>query len=195
MSIHEHRCCYQDNLWGPSLPATDGYGGQDIRQVWFAGVHSDIGGSYSETTAGLSKITFEWLLMEAVKHGLIVDSNRVEILLGQQPPPEFLPHYVPPDPHGILHPSLKGFWWLLEYFPRRRNGHWDVPRGKWVRKIPENSVIHETVRLSGQPVTLPQAYNEEKWVRFSAATAEAAPVRLMATAEHPKHLVRSLARR
>jgi uncharacterized protein (DUF2235 family) len=195
ISIHEHRCCYQDNLWGPSLPPSDGYAGQDIRQVWFTGVHSDIGGSYPEPTAGLSKIAFEWLLVEAVKQGLQVDGHRAEIVLGQQAPPVFLPHYVPPDPHGLLHPSLQGFWWLLEYFPRRRYGRWGLPRGKWVRQIPENSLIHETVKMSGQPVTLPKAYEEEKWVPYSPAPVQAAAIHLMAAAETPTHMVASQARR
>lgn len=195
VSIHERRCCYQDNLWGPSLPATNGYAGQDIRQVWFTGVHSDIGGSYSEKTSGLSKIPFEWLLVEAVKQGLLVDSSRAEIVLGQDNPPAFLPKYVPPDPHGILHKSLSGFWWLLEYFPRRRNGCWGLPRGKWVRTIPKNSLIHETVKLSGQPAPLPEVYEEEKWVRYSAGVADSGPVHLMAAAEASAPLVKSLARR
>ena len=37
ISIHEHRCCFQANLWGSALPD------QDIRQVWFSGFHSDVG--------------------------------------------------------------------------------------------------------------------------------------------------------
>jgi uncharacterized protein (DUF2235 family) len=53
VSMDERRCCFQANLWGEALP------GQDIRQVWFSGVHSDVGGSYPEPTAGLSKIALE----------------------------------------------------------------------------------------------------------------------------------------
>jgi hypothetical protein len=195
VSIHERRCCYQDNLWGPSLPAAEGYVGQDIRQVWFCGVHSDIGGSYPEQDAGLSKISFEWLLAEAVKQGLLVDDKRVRIVLGQQAPPAFLPPYVPPDPHGVLHDALQGFWWVLEYFPRKKKGRWGLPRGKWVREIPENSLIHETVKLSGQKVTLPQNYVEEKWVPYFSGVGEPAPVHLAAAAEEQTHMVHSLARR
>ena len=55
------RCCFQANLWGPPHPD------QDIRQVWFSGFHSDVGGSYSESEAGLSKVSFEWILVEAQK--------------------------------------------------------------------------------------------------------------------------------
>jgi uncharacterized protein (DUF2235 family) len=195
VSIHERRCCYQDNLWGPSLPAAEGYAGQNIRQVWFCGVHSDIGGSYPEQDAGLSKISFEWLLAEAVKQGLLVDDKRVRIVLGQQAPPAFLPPYVPPDPHGVLHDALEGFWWVLEYFPRKKKGRWGLPRGKWVREIPENSMIHETVKLSGQKVTLPQNYVEEKWVPYFSGVGEPAPVHLAAAAEEQTHMVHSLARR
>jgi hypothetical protein len=127
---------------------------------------------------------------------LLVNSSRVEIVLGQQTQPPFLPQYVKPDPHGMLHVSLKGFgWWFLEYFPRKKNGRWGLPRGKWVREIPENSLIHETVKLSGQPVTLPKMYMEEKWVRYSPAFSGAAPVRLMAMPEQQKPMVHSLARR
>jgi uncharacterized protein (DUF2235 family) len=173
VSIHEHRCCYQDNLWGPSLPASKDHPPQDMRQVWFAGVHSDVGGSYDEMDAGLSKVSFEWLLVEAVQNGLLVDDQRTQVVLGQMVPPAFLPKYVPPDPHGKLHASLTGAWWLLEYFPRKRNGGWCLPRGKWLREIPENSLIHETVALSGQPVKLPQTYGVEPWVRYSPTRAEA----------------------
>jgi uncharacterized protein (DUF2235 family) len=168
VSIHEHRCCYQDNLWGPSLPTSENQPSQDIRQVWFTGVHSDIGGSYKEGDAGLSKIAFEWLLVEAVKHGLRVEDQRVQVVLGKASPPPFLPRYVPPDPKGTLHVSLTGLWWLLEYFPRKKSGGWCVPGGKWVRAIPENSFIHETVALSGRTVKWPQSYVVEPWVRYTA---------------------------
>lgn len=35
-----------------------------IRQVWFAGVHADVGGGYAET--GLSDIALQWMIEEAV---------------------------------------------------------------------------------------------------------------------------------
>jgi uncharacterized protein (DUF2235 family) len=36
VSIHEHRCFYQDDLWGPALAASEEGPAQDIRQVWFS---------------------------------------------------------------------------------------------------------------------------------------------------------------
>jgi uncharacterized protein (DUF2235 family) len=59
ISSHERRCYYQQNLWGTP------FDGQSIKQVWFAGVHSDVGGSYPESQSGLSKVTLEWMLHEA----------------------------------------------------------------------------------------------------------------------------------
>lgn len=171
VSIHEHRCCYQDHLWGPPFPVSPTQPAQDLRQVWFIGVHSDIGGSYSENEAGLSKIAFEWILVEAVNKGLLVDSQRAQIVLGQTAPPAFLPKYIEPNPTGLLHISLSGGWWLLEYFPRKKGGRWCFPRGRWVREIAENSFIHETVALTGKPVKLPQVYAVEPWVRYTPPRA------------------------
>jgi hypothetical protein len=175
VSIHEHRCFYQDSLWGPSLAATSEGPQQDIRQVWFGGVHSDVGGSYDESEAGLSKITFEWMLVEARKQGLLVDDQRAEIVLGEVKPPPALPEYVKPDPKGMLHASLTSWWWILECIPRTRNGRLSVPLGRWWRQIPEGSVIHETVGMSGTRVTYPKTYEVEPWVRFVPAGMAEAP--------------------
>jgi uncharacterized protein (DUF2235 family) len=44
---------------------------QDLQQVWFAGVHSDVGGMF-EAGAHLSDIPLKWMAQNAVKAGLIV---------------------------------------------------------------------------------------------------------------------------
>jgi uncharacterized protein (DUF2235 family) len=50
ISIDERRCAFRQNLWtGSAIP------NQSIEQLCFAGVHSDIGGGYSEAESGLSK--------------------------------------------------------------------------------------------------------------------------------------------
>jgi hypothetical protein len=130
VSIDERRCCYQDNLWGEPRD------GQDIRQVWFSGVHSDIGGSYPEHTAGLSKIALEWMLLEAEAAGLLVDGARANVVLGQtRPVPEkFMTHYVPPSNAVRAHKSLHGWWWILECRPRKywkaHGSYWSLPLGR-----------------------------------------------------------------
>lgn len=51
--------------------ATNNTEPQDALQVWFAGVHADIGGGYLEKESGLSKFPLLWMIHEAIKCGLI----------------------------------------------------------------------------------------------------------------------------
>jgi uncharacterized protein (DUF2235 family) len=140
VSIDERRCYFRNNLWGTPFP------GQSIKQVWFAGVHSDIGGSYAESESGLSKITLEWMLCEAVPLGLLVDAQRADRTLGRIPPPP----PVAPDPGAKIHRSLWGAWWILEFLPHSyydsisKKVRWRIPFGT-KRMIPEGSVLHESV--------------------------------------------------
>jgi len=107
VSIDERRAFFRQNLIHEPVSA-----GQDLMQVWFAGAHSDVGGSYAESESGLSKIALRWMLCEAHSAGLLLDSQRVMDVLGGQVP------YVAPDPKGKLHKSLHGFWWLGEFWPK-----------------------------------------------------------------------------
>jgi uncharacterized protein (DUF2235 family) len=97
VSIDE-RGCYFRNNWGAPSP------GQS---------HSDIGGSYVEAESGLSKITLEWMLSEALQAGLVVDRQKAEQILGRIPPAS----PSPPDPKAATHNSLTWYWWILESFP------------------------------------------------------------------------------
>jgi uncharacterized protein (DUF2235 family) len=92
---------------------------QDIKQVWFAGVHADIGGGYPETSSGLSKYPLNWMIDEAVKYGLnIVDKTRDHIALGQNGPDD-REKFVAPDPAATLHDSMTVAWKPLEWLPKQ----------------------------------------------------------------------------
>jgi uncharacterized protein (DUF2235 family) len=123
VSIDERRAAFRQNLW-TELPT------QDIQQVWFAGVHSDIGGGYAESESGLAKVTLQWMIAESEAKGLLTDSAKRDVVLGITDST-----MTKPDPCGMMHKSLKGVWWILEFFPRR---HWDMrlnpPATRW--KIP-----------------------------------------------------------
>jgi uncharacterized protein (DUF2235 family) len=57
---------------------------QDIKQVWFAGVHADIGSGYPETQSGPAKYPLGWLIDEAVLHGMQINSTMYNhLVLGQ----------------------------------------------------------------------------------------------------------------
>ncbi len=91
---------------------------QDILQVWFAGVHADIGGGYPEKESGLSKYPLLWMIDEAVKCGLTVNQATVNQLAWGVQRKGSPYSYVVPDVRGDLHTSLSGAWWLLEYLPK-----------------------------------------------------------------------------
>jgi hypothetical protein len=55
---------------------------RDIKQIWFAGVHCDIGGGYKEEERGLSKIALKWMIEEAEKSDLPLDPMLKSNILG-----------------------------------------------------------------------------------------------------------------
>ena len=68
LSIDENRADFARVEWGSSTnagpPRPDSYPDW-LDQIWFAGVHSDIGGGYDENESRLSDITVEWMLHAA----------------------------------------------------------------------------------------------------------------------------------
>ena len=69
MSIDEKRKFFPVLKWNQD---------KRIDQTWFSGVHSDVGGGYSDT--GLSDITFKWMVNKASAHGLLVKEHPMEEL-------------------------------------------------------------------------------------------------------------------
>jgi len=110
ISLDERRAFFPSNSYGP--PHDDH---QDVMEVLFSGVHSDVGGSYPEPNSQLSKIPLQWMLAHAEPAGLKVDLHRkAEILGGKKP-------YVAPDPNsGNQHESLRKGWWIGELWPKTR---------------------------------------------------------------------------
>jgi uncharacterized protein (DUF2235 family) len=170
ISIDERRCFYHDNLWGepthvqlppilrdPTNPEAPGPM-QDIAQVWFPGVHSDVGGSYGQYESGLSNGSLLWMIEQAEAAGACFKPQRREAVLGKRP--------VVGDPQGRttelqglypkptsdpIHKSLKLWWWILEVFPHRYyNTDADkkeilrVPWGAW-RRLPDQALLHPEV--------------------------------------------------
>jgi hypothetical protein len=177
LSIDERRCFFRNNLWGPPVVKKPGEEQQTIHQVWFAGVHSDVGGSYPSAESGLSQITLEWMMRQAVEFGLLVDAQRARMVLGLFPPPP----PVAGDPAQPIHVSLTWNWWPLELIPRRvydfvtRKKFWTIPFGS-SRIIPSGSIIHQSVAdkiavdTTYKPKNLPQGWEScsEPWVRWGA---------------------------
>ncbi len=61
LAIDEKRKNFEATLWHQQPDIS----GQVLEQVWFAGVHSDVGGGYAETETGLSDIALQWMIGNA----------------------------------------------------------------------------------------------------------------------------------
>jgi uncharacterized protein (DUF2235 family) len=95
LSIDERRRAFKPAIWDyRSVP------GQHVEQVWFAGVHSDVGGGYKES--GLSDITFLWMVERAQRVGLAFDMENLSAGGLSPKPNEF----------GELHDSMDLFFRL-----------------------------------------------------------------------------------
>lgn len=84
-------------------------------QVWFAGVHSDVGGGY--LNPGLSDTALNWMIYRALSHGLEFKQS-------------YMDENVDPRPGGMIHESFKGKWKLL---------------GEKSRKVLKSDFVHRSV--------------------------------------------------
>jgi uncharacterized protein (DUF2235 family) len=118
VSIDERRAFFRTNLIALD-PA------RDMQEVWFPGVHCDVGGGYPESESGLSKIALEWMVGEAAAAGMQFDAGRVDLILGRASQA-----YAKPDPDAKLHNSETWPWWAAELIPKK---HWnrDEKRYEW----------------------------------------------------------------
>ncbi|HUG41556.1 MAG TPA: DUF2235 domain-containing protein [Longimicrobiales bacterium] len=78
LAIDERRAPFAPTLWFEK-PKDD----QVVRQVWFAGVHSDVGGGYPED--GLSDITLDWMLRAARREGGLALAEMADYALDPRP--------------------------------------------------------------------------------------------------------------
>jgi hypothetical protein len=96
LAMDEMRESFQPTLW-TDIPA-----GADVEQIWFPGVHSDVGGGYQQS--GLSDGALQWMLEEAQKAGLELRAGVFK--------------QINPNPLDILHDSCEGFFSMLPTQPR-----------------------------------------------------------------------------
>src|SRR5262249_53360070 len=110
ISINEHRAFFRSNLWRLPESSTMPVGPKDLKQVWFPGVHCDVGGGYAEPESGLAKVALEWMLAEGHSRGLRLSKARTDLVLGYSGG-----GYSQPDARGKAHNSLTPSWWPAEF--------------------------------------------------------------------------------
>jgi uncharacterized protein (DUF2235 family) len=108
LAIDEKRRPFRPAIWTQPRNAND----QQREQVWFAGVHRDVGGGYPNTA--LAEIALRWMMDRAAKCGLAFDAQAFAPSSGAAGTPDT---YVG-DPLGQLHESRKGFYKLLRPYMR-----------------------------------------------------------------------------
>jgi uncharacterized protein (DUF2235 family) len=107
MSIDESRGPFAPTFWTMQDKKPKG----DVEQVWFSGVHSDVGGGYKET--GLSDLPLIWMMDRLSGLGLDLDEDFIRL-------------NVDPCPACELHNSASKLWWKIirpyhrELFERRK---------------------------------------------------------------------------
>ncbi|MGN7738757.1 T6SS phospholipase effector Tle1-like catalytic domain-containing protein [Pseudomonas sp. 22526] len=103
VSLDERRSFFRQNLW------TEGEG-VNLKQVWFAGVHADVGGGYPAGESQLALIALRWMIGECLEAGLSIDAEACRA--------ELYPPSVLQDPLAQAHNSLTRNWLIAEWVPR-----------------------------------------------------------------------------
>lgn len=132
ISIDERRAFYRQNR----MNACEG---QDFEQVWFPGVHCDVGGGYADSN--LARCAFDWMLAAARKAGLRVDDDAIR-------------EFAPPIENAWNEPQHDELrnnkaWWIAEFFPKLQ---WSRAKNRNVyrmnrarcRTILEGELVHES---------------------------------------------------
>ncbi len=167
VALHERRVMFRPQLWPEDQPVAseDGETPQDAKEVWFSGVHGDVGGGYPEADSALAKVPLHWMIEETRAWGLRYNNDVIEqIVLGTNPEKT----YVAPDPSSEPQNSMGQIWPLLEFLPARARG----PQVKHAafgvhlplfqpRHVPENAWVHRSVFEGGNaPEHLPDTYRD-----------------------------------
>ncbi len=160
LAIDEKRAMFRPYLWEedqthhPNRFKTGDGVPQDVVQMWFAGYHSDIGGSAPEAEAGLSKLTLQWMLEELCDRKgeceLELRQGRYRAIVQGQKRSNAKQTYSEPDFRAPTHDSMVSGWPILEYFPKLASRRRWFAAGKFPyylpksepRVIPPDSQIH-----------------------------------------------------
>ena len=153
ISLDERRAYFRANRWGKDYVKWHDVE-QDVREVWFAGVHSDVGGGYAD--CDLARIPLQWMLEEMAAKDLTLqwrpDSRK--LLYGETSRRPYVP-----NPCGLQHESLQGAWWAIEFLPKNatlRRGRLSLPLARRRPVLPDAEgriLVHKSVavRSSGVP--------------------------------------------
>ena len=113
LALDDERATFHPILWSeekeaPAFPDAQGSSrtwDDRISQVWFAGVHADVGGGYEDNA--LSLVSLWWMMDEARKMGLRFAPQALMAIASSA------------DSSGLMHDSRTGFGRYYRYSPRK----------------------------------------------------------------------------
>ena len=149
VALDERRAFFRTNFWWPGRTPED-TGPKDLKQVWFPGVHCDVGGGYPESQSALSKLPLKWMMDEAANLQLIFDDERRATVLGDRGG-----KHVKPDGTASAHESLTGWWWPAEFLWKRHYDRSSALEGRRMnlgrrRSFPPKPSIHRSAYERGE---------------------------------------------
>lgn len=148
LSIDDDRKWFHPSIWNQHDPDR-----QKVKQVWFSGSHTDVGGGFVE--AGLSDIALEWMVQQAERHGILLYLNSKK----------YWNFGIAPDAVDEIHPPRKGAGAVYKH-GSRADGVWD----ERALRVFGPPVIHESVfsRVMNSdylPWILDNYPDPEKWLQ------------------------------
>lgn len=141
ISIDEKRAFFNQMHWRASKRH------QTCKEVWFAGVHSDVGGGYAEKDSGLAKIALKWMVHEAIYLGLKVDlgeygkamqvkqDKMTKKWVSAPIEEEEERKYARPNPLAMAHESLTSWWKIVQLLPKKLEEWEKVKEGRQIKGL------------------------------------------------------------
>ena len=174
LALDEERTTFHPELWNEESVAPDKFDpdkerfikDEQISQVWFAGVHSNVGGGYPDDT--LAYIPFVWMITEGQRCGLKFKSDAAVPPATPADPDTFKNAISKCDKDGRLYDPRQGLGGYYRYGPRKlaQLCNYKYSKRKDDEVVIERPKIHETVfRRIGNyahayaPVGLPPVYD------------------------------------
>ncbi len=134
LAIDDERIVFNPVLWTPdddlartaahrcATPGCAEPNARTLEQVWFTGMHTDVGGGYTEP--GLAQITLMWMLHKAHRHGLLLHPRDEDAVIQ--------------DFTDVMHDSRGRWSTRLLYRRGSRQVVWD-------RAVHGTPIVHESV--------------------------------------------------
>jgi len=113
LAIDDERRIFHPRIWSSRILPN-----QSLKQVWFSGMHTDVGGGYK--SSALSDTSLEWMMKNAKSHGLLINERHGVCLV--------------PNFDGWMEDSRSG---VSRLYARKRRG--------WDSETHGNPQIHKSV--------------------------------------------------